>query len=166
MASPHSLPRAQHISRYWRKVMNSCSSSSSSSSSPQPFWHQGPRNSDFVEDSFSSGGGWFGDDSSAFHLLCSLFLLLHQLQLRSSSIRSWRLEGPAAEEDQPAFHWKKSFQVKRPGGTCLVPNTALFCETGQCSHPPRLHETPPPTLLGGENRSPSTCVHSGQQTGP
>ena len=69
-----------------------------------------------------------------------------------------------AEEDQPAFHWKKSFQVKRPGRTCLVPNTALFCETGQWSHPPRLHETPP--LLGGENWSPSTCVHCGQQTGP
>ena len=33
----------------------------------------------FVEDNFSSdqsGGGWFPDDSSALHLLCTLFLLL------------------------------------------------------------------------------------------
>ena len=46
-----------------------------------------------MEDSFSMdyGGGWFADDSSALCLLCTL-LLLHQLHLRSSSIRSWRLE--------------------------------------------------------------------------
>ena len=33
----------------------------------------------FVEDNFSmdqGGGGWFQDDSSASHLLCTLFLLL------------------------------------------------------------------------------------------
>ena len=40
-------------------------------------------------------GGWFQDDSSALHLLCTLFLLLlHQLHLRSSGIRSWRLGTP------------------------------------------------------------------------
>ena len=39
--------------------------------------------------------GWFQDDSSALHLLCTLFLLLlHQLHLRSSGIRSWRLGTP------------------------------------------------------------------------
>ena len=37
------------------------------------------------------GTGWFGDDTSALHLLCTLFqLLLHQLHLRSSGIRSQR----------------------------------------------------------------------------
>jgi len=39
--------------------------------------------------------GRFQDDSSAFHLLCTLFLLLlHQLHLRSSGIRSRRLGTP------------------------------------------------------------------------
>ena len=40
--------------------------------------------------------GWFGDDSSTLHLLCTLFLLwlLHQLHLRSSGVRSWRLGTP------------------------------------------------------------------------
>ena len=38
----------------------------------------------FIEDNFFStdqgGGGWFGDDSNALHLLCTLFLLLlHQI---------------------------------------------------------------------------------------
>ena len=43
-------------------------------------------------------GGWFWDDSSALHLLCTLLLLLlHQLHLRSSGIRSWGLGTPALE---------------------------------------------------------------------
>ena len=42
--------------------------------------------------------GWFGDDSNALHLLCTLFiLLLYQFPLRSSSIRSQRLGTPALE---------------------------------------------------------------------
>ena len=51
----------------------------------------------FVEDSFSMDWerGWFGDDSSVSHLLCTLFLLLlHQVHLRSSGIRFQRLETP------------------------------------------------------------------------
>ena len=37
--------------------------------------------------------GWFGDNSSALHLLRSLFLLLlHQFHLRSSGITFQRLE--------------------------------------------------------------------------
>ena len=47
----------------------------------------------FVEDNFSMGwgGGWFQNDSSSLHLLCTLFLLfLHQLHLRSLGMRSWR----------------------------------------------------------------------------
>ena len=41
-------------------------------------------------------GGWFQeDDASTLHLLCTLFLLLlHQLHLRSSGVRSWRLGAP------------------------------------------------------------------------
>ena len=49
-----------------------------------------PRTS-FMKYNFSHGlgrGGWFGDDSSTLHLF---LLLLHQLHLRSSGIRSWRL---------------------------------------------------------------------------
>ena len=45
----------------------------------------------FVEDNFprTVGWGWFRDDSRALHLLCTLFLLLlHQLHLSSSGIRS------------------------------------------------------------------------------
>ena len=42
--------------------------------------------------------GWFGDDSSALHLLCTLFLLvLHQLHLTSWGVRSWRW-GPLHSE--------------------------------------------------------------------
>ena len=53
----------------------------------------------FMEDKFSSaweGEGWFQDDSSALHLLCTL-LLFHQLHLRPSGIRSQRLWTPALE---------------------------------------------------------------------
>ena len=48
----------------------------------------------FLEDNFSMdlGWGWFLDDLIVLHLLCTLFLLLlHQIHLRSSGIRSWRL---------------------------------------------------------------------------
>ena len=54
----------------------------------------------FVEESFSTDGkGWFQDDSSSLHLLCTLFLLLlHTLHPRSSGIRSRRLGTPAVED--------------------------------------------------------------------
>ena len=40
-------------------------------------------------------GRWFQDDSSALHLLCTLFLLLlHQLHLRSPGLTSQRLGAP------------------------------------------------------------------------
>ena len=58
---------------------------------------------DLVVDSFPTswgGSGWFWDDSSASHLLCTLFLLLlHQLYLRSSDIRFWRLGTPTLENN-------------------------------------------------------------------
>ena len=64
-----------------------------STSGPQTFLAPG---TGFVEDNFSTDRegeeGWFGDDSGTLHLLCTLFLsLLHQLNLRSSGIKSWRL---------------------------------------------------------------------------
>ena len=46
----------------------------------------------FLEDNFSMEEEWFWDGSRVFHLLCTLFLiLLYQLLLRSSGIRSQRL---------------------------------------------------------------------------
>ena len=49
-----------------------------------------------MEDNLSTDWGWegrFWDDSSTLHLLYTLLLsLLHQLHLRSSDIRSWRLD--------------------------------------------------------------------------
>ena len=66
----------------------------SSTVGSQTFWHQGL----VLQKSFFYGlgwEGWFWDDSRALHLLCTLFLLLlHQLQLRSSVIRSRRLGPP------------------------------------------------------------------------
>ena len=63
-------------------------------SDPQLFWHQRPFS---WKTTFPWGGWrWFKDDSSTLHLLCTLFLLLlHQLHLRSSGIRSWSLGTPA-----------------------------------------------------------------------
>ena len=53
-----------------------------------------------MEDNFSwtLAGRWFQDDSNALHLLCML-LLFHQLHLRSSGIRSWRLETPGLDDE-------------------------------------------------------------------
>ena len=50
------------------------------------------------------GRGWFQGDSSALHLLCTLFLLLlHQHHLISSDSRSWKLGIPAL--DNPRRLW-------------------------------------------------------------
>ena len=62
------------------------------------FWHQGPVSwkTNFP---WTGGGGWFRDYSNALHVLCTLFpLLLHQLHLRSSGIRFWRLGTPAVRD--------------------------------------------------------------------
>ena len=69
---------------------------------------------DFVEDSFSvdcvEGGIW--DNSSALHLLCTLFLLLlYQFHFRSSGIRFWRL-------GTPDLRWLSSLNL----GWCLLQN--------------------------------------------
>ena len=63
-----------------------------------------PPGTRFVEDNFSTdlwGAGWWvvWDDSSALHLLCvSFLLLLHQLHLRSSGIRSRKLGTPGISD--------------------------------------------------------------------
>ena len=77
-----------------------------------------------VKDSFSTDGvgGWFWKDSSALHLLCTLFLLLlHQLHLRLSGTRSQRLGTPGLVERQ--MNW------------VLVSSslTTLMCEPGHPS---------------------------------
>ena len=47
---------------------------------------------------------WFQDDLSTLHLLCTLFLLiLHQLHLRSSGIRSQRLGTPDSDHTLKGF---------------------------------------------------------------
>ena len=42
--------------------------------------------------------GWFGDDSSVLHILCTLFLLLFLHQLRSSDIRFQRVGTPVLKD--------------------------------------------------------------------
>ena len=72
-----------------------------------------------MEGNFSTdrvGREWFGYDSGTLHLFCTLFLLLlHQLHLRSSGIRSQRLGtlalyytqvNEAAGQGQGETHWK------------------------------------------------------------
>ena len=51
------------------------------------------------------GERWFGDDSSTLHLLCTLFLLLHQLHLRSLSVRCQRLGTPALTQRLAKMFW-------------------------------------------------------------
>ena len=59
------------------------------------FWHQGPASWKTI---FRRRVGWFRDDSSALHLLCTLFLLLlHRFHFRSSGIRSPEVGTPALD---------------------------------------------------------------------
>ena len=69
--------------------------------------------------------GWFQEDASALHLLCTLFpLLSHQLPLRSSGIGSWKL-GTASLELLPlavgssvcclGVEWQGSLEASSPG---------------------------------------------------
>ena len=62
-------------------------------------------------------GEWFQNDSSTLHLLCTLFLLLlHQLHLRSSGIRSWSLGTPALAHSLGDFAHGKFSYVLFPFG--------------------------------------------------
>ena len=69
----------------------------------------------FVEDNFSMDqwGGWFGDDSRVLHLLCTLFLLLlHELHLKSSGLRSQRLGAHGIGDNERSKTWKDRDQLK------------------------------------------------------
>ena len=69
------------------------------------------------------GEGWFGDDSSLLHLLCTLFLLLlHQLHLRSSGIRSQTFGIPALKHI-----WSPS-PCHRTKFSLLSQASSLFCD--------------------------------------
>lgn len=69
--------------------------------------------------------GWFRENSTALHLLCTLFpLLLHQVPLRSSGIRSGRWGTPALQLPPLAVgssvcclgvEWQESLEASSPG---------------------------------------------------
>ena len=99
-----------------------------------------------MEDSFSMGqwgGWWFGDDSSASHLLCILFLLLlHQLHLRSSGIGSQKFGDPGFTQyrsDRLAFwrtDWVRHYRlvtVKNWGWLTLSGLFTFLLQPAPCS---------------------------------
>ena len=63
-------------------------------SGPQPFWHQGPVlwKTIFPTTMWGMVFGWFKSITFTVHIL------LHELHLRSSGIRSWRLGTPVLED--------------------------------------------------------------------
>ena len=76
------------------------------SSGPQHFWHQEPVLWKIIFP-WTQVAGVVWDDSSELDLLWTFFLiLLHQLHLRLSGIRSWRLGTPDKEE------WVCNSQIK------------------------------------------------------
>ena len=86
---------------------------------------RGAPGTSFLEDNFSTdwglGEGWFWDDSSALHLLCTLFILfLHQLHHSSSVIWSQRLILPAIRDPylNTILKWE-SFREKSNNNLCL-----------------------------------------------
>ena len=91
------------------------------SSSPQPFWHHGAVSWKTI---FHGPGweGWFRDDSSTLHLLCTLFLLLlYQLHLRSSDFKIWRCRAPGCLEDfSLLYECPAMFRSHTPGFNSLV----------------------------------------------
>ena len=70
------------------------------------------------------GRGWFQDESSSLHILCTLFLsLLHQHHLRSRGIRSWMLGTPALENKMDIPY--QVFEILSIQKYVTVPD--LFC---------------------------------------
>ena len=53
----------------------------------------------------TEGRGRFEDDSSTLHLLCTLFLLLYQIHLRSSSIRPPEAGAPSVDDEGKGSCW-------------------------------------------------------------
>ena len=68
------------------------------------------------------GEGWFRNDSSTLHVLCTLFLLLlYQLHLRSSDIKSWRWGTPGLLKDfSLLYECPAMFTSHAPGFNSLV----------------------------------------------
>ena len=93
----------------------------------------------FVEEFSMDGiGRWFRDDSSTLHLLCTLFpLLLNQLHLRSSNIRSWRLGTPASVPFF-FFQWRLKFLLLPPPILTLWTGWDWWCWGEQASEGPWL----------------------------
>ena len=68
------------------------------------------------------GEGWVRNDSSTLHVLCTLFLLLlYQLHLRSSDIKSWRWGTPGLLKDfSLLYECPAMFTSHAPGFNSLV----------------------------------------------
>ena len=86
----HKIPFLEHFSSFLTGFVVSALTTGNlfSPQWSQPFWHQGPVSWKIIFPR-TRGEEWFWDDWSALHLLYTLFLLLlDQLHLRSSGIRS------------------------------------------------------------------------------
>ena len=78
--------------------------------------------------------GWFGDESSTLHLLCALFLLLlRQLHLRPSGIRSWRLGTPKLEGLLDRRQCPPPNYTLRPMGYSMIISCKLSDFTSSCN---------------------------------
>ena len=121
------------------------------------FWHQGLVSWKTI---FSQiGGGWFQDDSSILRLLCALFILLsHQLHLRSSGIRSWKLGTPVL--------WHLQF-LKNPEYHLPTPvMVSIYLFIPGTSHLPWPEPSPsthasPYWLWGKREQTRASCQHCG-----
>ena len=84
-------------------------------SGPQPFWHQGPVSWKMII-LWTRARRKFQDDSRTLQILCTLFvLLLHQLHLRSSGSRCWRLRTPDLNYfilGLPSAYWQEGERLR------------------------------------------------------
>ena len=132
------------------------------SSGPQPFWHQGtvlwktilPRTRE---------RGWFQDDSSTLRSLRTLLLLLlYQLHLRASGIRSQRLGNPWF------IAWLFFFFLRREdfreGTLCALWTHLALTSLGQPGHENRSSQKTPRLVPHIWRKatcdSPPKCFHS------
>ena len=123
----------------------------------QPFLAPG---TGLMEDNFfTDWGGWFQDDSSILRLLCALFILLsHQLHLRSSGIRSWKLGTPVL--------WHLQF-LKNPEYHLPTPvMVSIYLFIPGTSHLPWPEPSPsthasPYWLWGKREQTRASCQHCG-----
>ena len=80
--------------------------------------------------------GWFQDDSSTLHLLCTLFLLLlHQLHLRSSGTRPWNLGTSALDLDKQRRLDQSVSQFSRSVMSAFLPPHGLQHARPPCPSP-------------------------------